>query len=46
MRLAMVLSTAIVALVTGPYIYVHGLRAGIPLLFALLCTVVGACMDE
>lgn len=46
MRLAMALSTAVIGLVTGPYIYTHGLRAGFPLLFALLCAVIGTCMNE
>ena len=46
MRLAMILSNSVVALVTGPYIYTHGLRAGIPLLLSLVGTIIGACMDE
>lgn len=46
MRLTAIASTVVCAMLTGPFIFVEGLRASIPLLIALVLGVVWTVISE
>jgi len=46
MRIAMILSTAMISAIIPIYIIGHGLRAGSPLFIALVCAVIGALIAD
>lgn len=46
MRLTAITSTVICAMLTGPFIFVEGFRASIPLLIALILGIVWTVISE